>query len=79
MCVENKIFYTSRDNIKLCGVFTVPRKIKGYALLAHGLAVDKNEWENFYVDIANELCKRDFASLRFDFRAHGESEVYKRI
>lgn len=73
MCEENKLFYRSGDGIKLCEIFTTPPNPKCYVLMAHGIAMDKNEWNNFYVDIAQKLCKRNFSSLRFDFRGHGES------
>lgn len=74
MYKEKKVFYRSKDGTKLCGIFLFPEEeIKGYVLLAHGINVNKNEWDNFYVDIAQELCKKGFASLRFDFRGHGES------
>lgn len=78
MCEENKIFYRSVDGTKLCGIFTIPPSLKGYALMAHGITMDKNEWNDFYVDIAQELCKKNLASLRFDFRAHGKSEGIQR-
>ena len=71
---ENKVFYKSKDGTKLCGIFLTPPKVKGYVLLAHGITMNKNEWENFYIDVAHELYKKEFASLRFDFRGHGESE-----
>lgn len=78
MCVENKIYYKSMDGVKLCGVFTTPDVTKGYVLMAHGITMDKNEWNNFYGELSQELCERKFASLRFDFRAHGESEGNQR-
>lgn len=78
MFEENKIFYKSVDGVNLCGVLTVPQNPKGYLLMTHGITMDKNEWNNFYVDIAKELYKRNFASLRFDFRAHGESDGLQR-
>jgi len=78
MCNESKIYYKSLDDIRLCGVFTVPKMPKGFVLMAHGITMDKNEWNNFYVEIAQDLCKRKFASFRFDFRAHGESEGLQR-
>lgn len=73
MLDETKVFYRSSDGLELCGLFTVPQNPKGYTLLAHGITTDKNEWNNFYVDLAQELRKQHFASLRFDFRGHGES------
>ncbi len=75
---ENKIFYRSKDDTKLCGINTLPKNIKGYALLVHGITMNKNEWGNFYVSIASELYKKNIASLRFDLRAHGESEGSQR-
>lgn len=74
MISEKKIFYQSNDGKKICGIITMPQKVKGWVLLSHGITMDKNEWGNFYMDIAHHLYKKDFASLRFDFRAHGESE-----
>ncbi len=70
---ENKVFYQSKDDTKLCGIFMLPKNVRGYTLLAHGITMDKNEWNNFYVDIAHQLSKKNIASLRFDFRGHGES------
>lgn len=74
MVSEKKVFYQSNDGKKICGIIAKPQKEKGWILLAHGITMDKNEWGNFYVDIAHRLYKNNFASLRFDFRAHGESE-----
>lgn len=73
MAGEKKVFYRSKDGTKLCGIYSMPEKIKGFVLLAHGINVDKNEWDNFFGDIARELYLKGFASLRFDFRGHGES------
>jgi pimeloyl-ACP methyl ester carboxylesterase len=78
MFKEKKVFYRSGDGIKICGIITRPPHPKDYVLMAHGITMDKNEWNNFYVDIAQELYKRNFATLRFDFRGHGESEGKQR-
>lgn len=76
--MEEKIYYRSLDDLNLCGILARPNiDIKGYVLLAHGITVDKDEG-GFYTDIAEELCKRGYVSLRFDFRAHGESEGKQR-
>lgn len=74
MVSEKKVFYQSSDGKKICGIIAEPQKVKGWVLLAHGITMDKNEWNNFYVDITHQLYEKGFASLRFDFRAHGESE-----
>ncbi|MDH3975080.1 MAG: alpha/beta hydrolase [Deltaproteobacteria bacterium] len=73
MYKEEKLFYNSKDGTKLCGIFLIPEHIKGFVLLAHGINVNKNEYDNFFTNIAMELYKKGFASLRFDFRGHGES------
>lgn len=78
MCRKNKIYYKSLDGTQLCGIFTLPENPRDFVLMAHGITMDKNEWNDFYVEIAQELCKRKFASLRFDFRAHGESQGVQR-
>lgn len=78
MVKEKKVFYRSKDTTNLCGILTMPHKATGYVILAHGITMDKNEWANFYVDVAQELCKKDFGSLRFDFRGHGESEGHQK-
>ena len=78
MCVENKMYYKSMDGIRLCGIFTASDVPKGYVLMAHGITMNKNEWNNFYVEMSQELCKSKFVSFRFDFRAHGESEGSQR-
>lgn len=78
MCNEYKIYYKSLDGIRLCGVFTIPAMPKGFTLMVHGITVDKNEWNNFYAELARILYERKIASFRFDFRAHGESEGLQR-
>lgn len=71
---EKKIHYKSLDGITLYGILAKPdSSINGYVLLIHGITVEKNEG-GFYTDIAKELYKKGYTSLRFDFRAHGESE-----
>lgn len=45
----------------------------GWFVLLHGLTTSKNEYLNFYDDVANGLLKCGYSSLRIDFRAHGES------
>lgn len=74
MTDEKKLFYDSKDGIKLCGIIKKPKTVKSSALLVHGITMDKNEWDNFYVKFANQLSSNGIMSLRFDLRAHGESE-----
>ena len=78
MIKEKKFFYKSNDKIKLCGIFSIPDKMNGFVLLTHGITMDKNEYDDFYIDIAKTLYTKGIGSLRFDFRAHGESEGKQR-
>ncbi len=65
--------YGTADGLEISGVFTTPESPCGFAVLAHGIAVDKDEWQGFYRDLAVRLADNDIASLRFDFRGHGSS------
>lgn len=69
-----KVFFTSSDSLKLCGIWHMPEKVtKKAVILAHGLTVDKDE-NGIFAELAERLTKEQFAVFRFDFRGHGESE-----
>lgn len=68
-----RISYKSVDGTRLVGVLNLPPQPRGFALMMHGMAVDKDEWQGFYADMAMELSRQGIGSLRFDFRGHGES------
>lgn len=74
MVLIRRVRFRTSDGFDLAGILTIPSNPKEFALLMHGITVDKNEWENFYVDLASELSSHDIASMRFDFRGHGESD-----
>src|SRR5205085_2149402 len=57
----------------LSGVFNLVPKPKSFALMAHGIAMDKNEWNNLHFRIAQDLNDNNISTFRFDFRGHGES------
>ncbi len=67
------IKYTTIDGKQLVGILTIPPKPKAFALLTHGITVDKNEYGDFYTKMAAMFYKNQIATLRFDFRGHGES------
>lgn len=48
-----------------------PRQVCGAVVLLHGLCVDRDEFDDMYVDLAAALADVDIASLRFDFAGHG--------
>lgn len=69
-----KITFSSTDNLKLCGIWHLPKEKTDKAIiLAHGITVDKDE-DGIFPDLAKKLCEKGFAVFRFDFRGSGESE-----
>ena len=72
--MEQKVFFESKDGLKLCGIWHIPdKKTVKAVVLAHGMTVDKDE-EGIFVDLAELLKENRYAVFRFDFRGHGESE-----
>lgn len=71
--MEEKVFYQTKDNIKLCGILSVVNQEKEIVVLCHGLMGDKNDSDHFK-DLSSTLHKNNINTFRFDFRAHGESE-----
>lgn len=70
----DKLFFKTKDRIKLCGVLTKPEgKTDKCIVLCHGITVDKDS-HGVFIEIANRLSCLGFAVFRFDFRGHGESE-----
>jgi uncharacterized protein len=74
MANEEKIDYKSGDGILLTGVFDSPEKIEEFALMAHGIGTDKNEWNNQHFKISKDLNEKNVGTFRFDYRGHGESQ-----
>lgn len=70
---EIRIKYKSIDGTSLIGILNIPIQLEGFALLMHGINETKNEWADFYKDMAEYLNKNCIGTLRFDFRGHGES------
>ena len=69
---EEKIYYDSTDNIKLCGLLSKVNDSKKIIILCHGYGGNKLEKNSFTV-LTEELINNNFNSFRFDFRSHGES------
>ena len=70
--MEEKIYYESTDNIKLCGLLSIMNDDNKIVILAHGLNGDKTERNSFNVFVEKlQVCRIN--SFRFDFRGHGES------
>ena len=70
--LEEKIFYNSTDNIKLCGLLSKVNDNANIVILCHGLKADKTE-RNSFSKLVELLQQHNINSFRFDFRGHGES------
>jgi fermentation-respiration switch protein FrsA (DUF1100 family) len=62
--------FTTSDGLALSGWFVRGAKGAGAVVLMHGIRSDRRE----NVGVAQELARRRFSVLLFDFRAEGESE-----
>jgi pimeloyl-ACP methyl ester carboxylesterase len=68
------IYFKNKDGLKLAAKLTKPKgKTTACVILCHGATVDKEEKGSF-TELAARLTKEGFATFRFDFRGHGESE-----
>ena len=70
--MEQKIYYDSTDNIKLCGLLSKVNDNDSVVILCHGLKGNKNEGNSFN-KLVELLQQNNINSFRFDFRGHGES------
>ena len=70
--MEEKVYYESTDNLKLCGLLSKVNDSKKIVLLCHGLNGDKTE-RNSFNTLVIKLQEQKINSFRFDFRGHGES------
>ena len=69
--MEEKIFYDSDKNIKLCGILNKSNKDK-IVIMCHGIRGNKEECGSFTY-LAEKLHEEGYSSFRFDFNGHGES------
>lgn len=67
--MEEKIFYNSDNNIKLCGILNKSNNDK-IVIMCHGIRGNKDEQQLVY--FADRLQKEGYSSFRFDFNGHGE-------
>ena len=70
--MEEKIYYDSTDNIKLCGLLSKVNNNNSIVVLCHGIKADKTE-RNSFTKLVEKLRGNNISSFRFDFRGHGES------
>ena len=73
---EKRVTIDSLDGIKIPGIYCAPNgKNRGAILVLHGITTHKDEYGNFFADLARAFALKGLASLRIDFRGHGESTV----
>lgn len=71
--MEERTEFRSTDEIKLIGIWNIPFKANSRAvILCHGITVGKEE-DGMFTETAKLLAENEIASVRFDFRGHGES------
>ncbi|RAY13038.1 hypothetical protein DPM19_21270 [Actinomadura craniellae] len=71
---EKPITMRTADDVTLAGTLVVTGKSSASAVvMLHGINADRHEHLGLYDHLAERLAGRGTASLRFDFRAHGES------
>lgn len=76
---ERRVNFAAPDGAEINGILTVPsRKAKYAAILLHGITTQKNEYADFFRQLANSLAQHNICSLRIDFRGHGDSTVSSR-
>jgi pimeloyl-ACP methyl ester carboxylesterase len=74
MSREKRVEFRSLDGLRLVGDLVVPDDAPSIGvLLVHGRGVTRHE-SGFFDRIAGGLAADGVASLRFDWRGHGESE-----
>lgn len=71
--MEEKIFYKSTDNIKLCGLLGKFSNDNSIIIMCHGINGNKDEIGSF-AKLSNKLHSYGYNTFRFDFRSHGESQ-----
>lgn len=69
--MEEKIYYDSDNNVKLCGILNKASNDK-VVIMCHGIRGNKEECGSFTY-LAEKLLEIGYSSFRFDFNGHGES------
>ncbi len=66
-----KVSFRTEDGWRLAALYHPPRPGRAVAVLVHGVASDKHEWD----ELAPELWKLGLGTLALDLRGHGESRA----
>ena len=60
------------DDFRIAAVYT-ETTVHDVVIWMHGIAVNKDEYLNFFHDGSDYLAAEGIGSIRFDFRGHGDS------
>lgn len=66
---------TTVDDHRIQLVSTCPEKPKAIVILCHGLGATRDESRGLFIDLARKLFSSIIASVRFNFRGYGDSNI----
>jgi len=76
---ESSLTIHTPDGVSIPAVVALPSVApRDFIVMLHGITTHKNEFADFLARVANQLGEADVASLRLDFRGHGDSEEKSR-
>lgn len=70
---ERSLSILTPDGFTLRGLLVDPPQAQTVAVICHGIDSHKQEYLDMNVELAQRLAAVGIASLRFDFRGHGDS------
>lgn len=71
---ETPLTLIAADGVRIPGIEARPAGDPcNHILMLHGITTQKHEWGNFFGNLARSFAERGIASLRIDFRGHGDS------
>jgi len=76
---ERQLVISEPDGVGIPGILCVPNGAeRARVLMLHGITTSKNEYLDFFRELAHTLAGCGVGSLRIDFRGHGDSQVSSR-
>ena len=70
---EKTLDILTPDGFRLKAILCIPSRIRKIVLMCHGISSHKQEYLDMFPRLAEILSQNDIASIRFDYRGHGES------
>lgn len=76
---ETSLSFHAPDDVSIPAIVRVPSgSPQDIVLMLHGITTHKNEFADFLLRLAKNLAEADIASVRIDFRGHGDSALSSR-